>query len=282
MINNTNFEIKLNEKQREFDIRLENLFNKEDILSISSKYAITNGGKRLRPLLLIEFAKLFSEIDENMYDFAIALELIHNYSLVHDDLPSMDNDDYRRGNLTVHKKYGEDIAILVGDNLLNKSYEIILEILSKTKKQNLYIEAGRYLAYQSGESGMIGGQIFDINNKFENIDDILAMYTKKTCGLIKAACKSGAIISGASKEKILLAEEFGEVFGLSYQIQDDLLDYNQDLKINKKTVANFNSKENATDLLKKNSERAISILEEINGDTEFLELLVKYLINRKY
>lgn len=276
------FRVSLENRQNEINIRLGKLYQDENILSISSNYAIINGGKRLRPILLVEFANLFSEIDENIYNFAIGLELIHNYSLVHDDLPSMDNDDYRRGNLTVHKKYGEDIAILVGDNLLNKSYEIILDTISNSNEKDRYIEASRYLATKSGEKGMIGGQILDIGNRFTNIESLLNMYIKKTCGLIKSGCRCGAILGGGNSKEVDLAEEFGEMLGLAFQIQDDLLDFDEDKKIGKQTVANFETKELAVELLDKYSKRAICILKEIKGNTEFLEGLVEYLINRKY
>ncbi|HHX66441.1 MAG: polyprenyl synthetase family protein [Miniphocaeibacter sp.] len=280
MKSRNNFKTDLQIKQNIINEKLNTVFTDDDILSKASKYAIINGGKRLRPILLIEFAKLFSKEDDYIYDFAIALELIHNYSLVHDDLPSMDNDDYRRGQLTVHKKFGEDIAILVGDNLLNTSNEIVLDIIYKTKEKDSVIEAGRYLAYKAGRNGMITGQILDISNEFLNSDQILDMYNKKTCGLIMAACKCGAILGKANSDEIKLAEEFGYALGLSFQIQDDILDYEEDKKIGKITFANYTSKDNAERILLEYSNKALGILNKFKKDTYFLNSLVKYLINR--
>lgn len=176
---NNNFVKDLRFRQEIINQKLSMIFVDNDILSKASKYAIINGGKRLRPILLIEFAKLFSKVNNYIYDFALALELIHNYSLVHDDLPSMDNDDYRRGNLTVHKKFGEDIAILVGDNLLNSSYEILFNLISQEENKDNIIEASKYLANKAGKNGMIEGQILDISNDFTNSEEILNMYNKK-------------------------------------------------------------------------------------------------------
>ena len=282
MKNYNDFELELKNKQSILNSKLSNVFLEEDILSKASNYALTIGGKRLRPILLVEFANLFTDSKDDVYDYAVALELIHNYSLIHDDLPSMDNDEYRRGNLTVHKKYGEDIAVLAGDNLLNKSYEIIFESILKNGLDNKYIEAANYMAKISGQNGMIGGQILDIANKYTSVEDILKMYVKKTCGLIKIACKAGAILGSANENEINLSEEFGEVLGLAFQIQDDILDYEEDKSINKITVANYTSVEEATNLVKIYSTRAKEILSDLKKETVFLKDLVDYLITRKY
>lgn len=277
-----NFKEELVKGQQLINNRLSEIFKGKDILNVASNYALLNGGKRLRPILLIETAKLFGNIDESIYQFAISLELIHNYSLVHDDLPSMDDDDYRRGNLTVHKKYGEDIAILVGDNLLNKSYEILFENFKTSKSKENYVKACEYLSLQSGSHGMIGGQILDISNDLTNEEKIIEMYIKKTCGLIKSGCKCGAILAGADNKIIDLSEQFGESLGLAFQIEDDILDYEEDLKINKITMANISSKEEAMKKLNYHSEKALEIIGKFPGNTRFLKELVKYLINREY
>ena len=280
MIDNYNFLEELNNRKNLINNKLEKLFTGDDILSQASNYALMNDGKRIRPILLVEFAKLFNVTGEKIYIFAMALELIHNYSLIHDDLPSMDNDDYRRGKLTVHKKFGEDIAILAGDSLLNSAYEIIIDSLLNVEDNNNYIKAVSYLPLQSGKAGMIGGQIIDIDNKYNNESEVLEMYIKKTCGLIKAACKCGAILGHSSQDLINLSEEFGEKLGLSFQIKDDILDYYQDIKIGKITIANLYSVEYAEDLLVNYSQRALTILDEIPGNTIFLKNLVNYLVNR--
>ena len=280
MIDNYNFLEELNNRKNLINNKLEKLFTGDDILSQASNYALMNDGKRIRPILLVEFAKLFNVTGEKIYIFAMALELIHNYSLIHDDLPSMDNDDYRRGKLTVHKKFGEDIAILAGDSLLNSAYEIIIDSLLNVEDNNNYIKAASYLSLQSGKAGMIGGQIIDIDNKYNNESEVLEMYIKKTCGLIKAACKCGAILGHSSQDLINLSEEFGEKLGLSFQIKDDILDYYQDIKIGKITIANLYSVEYAEDLLVNYSQRALTILDEFPGNTIFLKNLVNYLVNR--
>ena len=280
MIDNYNFLEELNNRKNLINNKLEKLFTGDDILSQASNYALMNDGKWIRPILLVEFAKLFNVTGEKIYIFAMALELIHNYSLIHDDLPSMDNDDYRRGKLTVHKKFGEDIAILAGDSLLNSAYEIIIDSLLNVEDNNNYIKAASYLSLQSGKAGMIGGQIIDIDNKYNNESEVLEMYIKKTCGLIKAACKCGAILGHSSQDLINLSEEFGEKLGLSFQIKDDILDYYQDIKIGKITIANLYSVEYAEDLLVNYSQRALTILDEFPGNTIFLKNLVNYLVNR--
>lgn len=272
----------------EFELRkrfinkgLESIFNDKNILEDGSFYALMNNGKRLRPILFVEFYSLFKEVDEPCKDFANAIELIHNYSLVHDDLPAMDNDDMRRGKPTVHKKFGEDMAILIGDGLLNKSMEKILMAISKSDNKDNFIEASKYFYSQSGYDGMIYGQVLDIQNKLENKSDFFDMYDKKTCGLIKAACKCAAITAGATKEEISLSEEFGYNFGIAFQLRDDMLDYEEDLESSKLTYATLiKDKEEIIDLIHKHSKKAMKCLKSLNKNTDFLENLTKEFINR--
>lgn len=272
----------------EFELRkrfinkgLKSIFNDKNILEDGSFYALMNNGKRLRPILFVEFYSLFREVDEPCKDFAYAIELIHNYSLVHDDLPAMDNDDMRRGKPTVHKKFGEDMAILIGDGLLNKSMEKVLMAISKSDNKDNFIEASKYFYSQSGYDGMIYGQVLDIQNKLENKSDFFDMYDKKTCGLIKAACKCAAITAGATKEEISLSEEFGYNFGIAFQLRDDMLDYEEDLKSSKLTYATLiKDKEEIIDLIHKHSKKAMNCLKSLNKNTAFLEDLTKEFINR--
>ena len=143
------------------------------------KYGVLNGGKRIRPILLMESYHLFSNKDvKNVLPYAIALELIHNYSLIHDDLPCMDNDDYRRGKLTVHKKYGECLAVLAGDALLNFAYEILLKEVCQHPTEN-GLQAAYLIAQQSGIQGMIGGQVYDTQRLFENMDELEDLIERK-------------------------------------------------------------------------------------------------------
>lgn len=265
---------------------LENLdfsINYKNDVSEGCKYAILDQGKRIRPVLLLEFCNMFSKDFNDAIEFATALELIHNYSLVHDDLPSMDNDKYRRGKLTVHAKYGEDIGVLVGDTLLNKAYEVLFKdiSLSEDKMKNRKISAARYLSENSGIYGMIGGQVYDIKNRFNTIEELVQMYDKKTCALIRTACLCGAYIGGASDEQIELSEEFGRYLGLSFQIKDDLLDLEQDEKIGKVTYVSLTSKEEAENKIVYYSNKAIEALDKLNLEDNFCREFLKYLIDRE-
>lgn len=273
---------------KDYDLRkdivnkgLEKIFTDKNILEDGSFYALMNNGKRFRPILFIEFYSLFKEVDESCMDFAYAIELIHNYSLVHDDLPCMDDDDMRRGKPTVHKKYGEDMGILIGDGLLNKSMEKILLAISNSDNKEDFVEASKYLYSQSGYEGMIYGQVLDIQNKLETKSDFFDMYDKKTCGLIKAACKCAAITAGATKQEIELSEKFGYNFGLAFQLRDDMLDFEEDLEAKKLTYATLiKEKEEMTKLIKEHSNNAMNCLKSLNKDTKFLEELTNNFINR--
>lgn len=273
---------------KEYDCRkeivnrgLEKVFTDENILEDGSFYALINDGKRFRPILFIEFYNLFKEVDESCMDFAYAIELIHNYSLVHDDLPCMDDDDMRRGKPTVHKKYGEDMGILIGDGLLNKSMERILMAISNSDNKEDFVEASKYLYSQSGYEGMIYGQVLDIQNKLETEADFFDMYDKKTCGLIKAACKCAAITAGATEEEAILSEKFGYNFGLAFQLRDDMLDYEEDLESKKLTYATLiKDKEEIKSLIKEHSNNALVCLKSLNKEIEFLEDLTNNFINR--
>ena len=273
---------------KDYDLRkdivnkgLEKIFTDKNILEDGSFYALMNHGKRFRPILFIEFYSLFKEVDESCMDFAYAIELIHNYSLVHDDLPCMDDDDMRRGKPTVHKKYGEDMGILIGDGLLNKSMEKILLAISNSDNKEDFVKASKYLYSQSGYEGMIYGQVLDIQNKLETKSDFFDMYDKKTCGLIKAACKCAAITAGATKQEIELSEKFGYNFGLAFQLRDDMLDFEEDLEAKKLTYATLiKEKEEMTKLIKEHSNNAMNCLKSLNKDTKFLEELTNNFINR--
>ncbi|MEJ8751062.1 polyprenyl synthetase family protein [Lagierella sp. ICN-221743] len=273
---------------KEYDLRkdivnkgLEKIFTYKNILEDGSFYALMNNGKRFRPILFIEFYSLFKEVDESCMDFAYAIELIHNYSLVHDDLPCMDDDDMRRGKPTVHKKYGEDMGVLIGDGLLNKSMERILMAILNSDNKELFVEASKYLYSQSGYEGMIYGQVLDIQNKLETKSDFFDMYDKKTCGLIKAACKCAAITAGATEEEVELSEKFGYNFGLAFQLRDDMLDYEEDLESQKLTFATLiKNKEEMSKTIEEHSKNAMNCLKSLNKNTEFLEDLTNNFINR--
>lgn len=251
------------------------------------EYIIFSGGKRIRPYLMVESFKVFDDDIEKVLDYAIALEMIHTYSLVHDDLPAMDNDDYRRGKLTVHKAYGEDIAILVGDTLLNLAYEIIsisLKDCISIQEFRVNNEAFFEMAKYSGAKGMIGGQVLDMEIERDNKGiDILDMYSLKTGGLFKTSTVVGSILGGASVENVEKMREFGELLGLAYQIQDDILDNDEDLIINKATISTVYGKDRAREISEDYSEKALTLLREIDSEkTRKLKELTDTLMGRSY
>lgn len=208
----------------------------DKLLEEAMNYSLLAGGKRLRPLIMLEIFRLFGgKKEELVRPFAAALEMIHTYSLIHDDLPAMDNDDLRRGRPTNHKVYGEAVAILAGDGLLNLAAETSSQAFRYCETICEYKRVGEALSRlftYSGADGMIGGQILDMlseeGKKEKNEDFFLTMYDLKTGGLIKAAFVIGAILAGGSKEDISAMESTGASLGLVFQLQDDLLDIKGD------------------------------------------------------
>ncbi|MFM1539458.1 polyprenyl synthetase family protein [Helcococcus bovis] len=272
------------EKKLEFENKIKNYFENDE-LGLILNYSIESG-KRIRPLILIETFKmlknnLFSEKEYNeVLGFAISLEMIHNYSLIHDDLPSMDNDNYRRGRETTHYKFGEDMGILAGDSLLNYAYENIFNILSENNSIN-NINAAKYLSECAGYLGMINGQVLDIKDKINDIDDLIEMYKNKTCKLIMAATKIPGYISNLDNDTLEELELLGFYIGMSFQIQDDLLDMEQDEKINKMTYISFSGKDKAYYDMIDYSKKALKILSKYKYN-DFLVNLIEKLINRKH
>ncbi|MFM1524511.1 MULTISPECIES: polyprenyl synthetase family protein [Helcococcus] len=272
------------EKKLEFENKIKNYFENDE-LGLILNYSIESG-KRIRPLILIETFKmlknnLFSEKEYNeVLGFAISLEMIHNYSLIHDDLPSMDNDNYRRGRETTHYKFGEDMGILAGDSLLNYAYENIFNILSENNSIN-NINAAKYLSECAGYLGMINGQVLDIKDKINDIDDLIEMYKNKTCKLIMAATKIPGYISNLDNDTLEELELLGFYIGMSFQIQDDLLDMEQDEKINKVTYISFSGKDKAYYDMIDYSKKALKILSKYKYN-DFLVNLIEKLINRKH
>lgn len=250
----------------------------------SMEYSLFTGGKRLRPLMTIMAYEMFDDYIHNAIPFALAIEMIHTYSLIHDDLPSMDNDDYRRGKLTNHKVYGEAMAILTGDALLNLAFETMLKASNKHPGEK-YIKAMCEVSKASGYKGMIGGQVMDIQSEGKTItyEDLHTMYKGKTAALIIAAITSGAIVAGANPMEIESLRTFGEKLGLAYQIQDDLLDLDQDERIKKTTYLTFHSIEDAKEMVNRLSDEAIEILTVDLSDynTDFFQSLTRELIHRQ-
>lgn len=226
-----NFKSEYNGRIRDIDSYIEDYINRisdiEPILKDGMKYAVLNGGKRLRSILCTEICNAFSGSKDNAMPFAAAIEFIHAYSLVHDDLPAMDNADSRRGLPSCHKKYGEDIAILIGDALLNTAFEIMLKYADNTYA----VSVMRTIANAAGIHGMINGQVQDLSmldkdNVIE--DDIIRLIEQKTMALIRCAAVSGAIIAGCSNEEIQAVDKYAYYLGLAFQIRDDFEDYSED------------------------------------------------------
>lgn len=193
-------------------------------------YSLFDGGKRLRPLLVLATADLVGGKIKNVLPAACALEMIHTFSLIHDDLPALDNDDFRRGKLSCHKKFGEAMAILAGDALLTKAFEILAE----TTKPPLLGQVLKEVTSACGVEGMIGGQVMDISISQQSPitkSYLEKIYQKKTGSLIKSCLKIGALLSGAKPEQIQALERYGKNIGLAFQIGDDLIDYKQEKKI---------------------------------------------------
>ena len=190
----------------------------------SIQYSLLAGGKRLRPILCMEFCRICGQDWKAAAPFAAAIEMIHTYSLIHDDLPSMDNDDFRRGRPTNHKVYGEAMAILAGDALLTDAFLSASE--AKLTCPEDMAQAMALLATCAGSSGMVGGQVLDIMSEERQIseEEILNIQSRKTGGLIRAACGLGAIAGGASPEQVDAACRFADNLGLAFQIRDDMLD----------------------------------------------------------
>jgi geranylgeranyl diphosphate synthase type II len=247
----------------------------------SMKYSLFSGGKRLRPMLFLMTYKLFSDDLKLALPFAASIEMIHTYSLIHDDLPSMDNDDYRRGKPTSHKMFGESLAILTGDALLNLSYETMLKLTMEVNDSRV-----RKISYEiskaAGYSGMILGQVIDTCEDELDSSEILYMYSLKTAELIRVSISAGAILGGANDDQIFILDEFGKNLGISYQIQDDILDLEEDKEINKLTLSKYYSKDQLINLINESNEKCLNLLSQLeNIDISFLIELVDKLAYRE-
>ena len=189
-------------------------------------YSMLAGGKRLRPMLIQETYRLFGGTEKVAEPFMAGMEMIHTHSLIHDDLPALDNDDYRRGRLTTHKVYGEAMGVLSGVALLNYAYETMLQAFSLTEDQDRVICALKVMAEKTGIHGMLGGQSVDVENDGKPLEKEMLdyIYRNKTSALIEASMMTGAILAGADEQQVAVVEEAAGNIGLAFQIQDDILD----------------------------------------------------------
>lgn len=266
----------------------------EQTLIESMEYSLMCGGKRIRPLLTLLFCELCGEDAQKAIAYACAVEMIHTYSLVHDDLPCMDDDDYRRGKKSNHKVYGEDIATLCGDALQSLAFEIMLsdEALKLIGAEKA-AKAAATLAKYSGALGMVGGQVIDIEheNKNADIDVLTEMDEKKTAALIKASCEMGCIIGGADDAQIQSASKYAHNIGIAFQIVDDILDVTStsedlgkpvgsDSSNNKSTYVSLLGIDKCKELVEQLTNEAISALTVFDNDTTALVELALSLKTR--
>lgn len=258
------------------------------------RYSILSGGKRIRPILTLKFCEMCGKDIKIALPFACAIEMIHSYSLIHDDLPCMDNDNLRRGKPSTHVKYGEDIALLAGDALLNLAFETMLDENNlKFMSESNILKCARIIANASGVLGMIGGQAIDLKleNKNPSLNEITDMYNKKTGAIISAACEIGCIAAGADNEKVNAAKKYAKAIGLAFQIVDDILDFTSneeilgkpvksDIKNQKATYVSMVGIETSKILVNELTQTAIESLNVFNNDKSFLINLTKLLKTR--
>lgn len=259
------------------------------------EYSVMAGGKRLRPMMMYQAYKMFGGEDKELIEpFMAAIEMIHTYSLVHDDLPAMDNDTYRRGRKTTHVVYGEDMGILAGDALLNFAYETAIKGASAAKAAKNAINALAILSKKAGIMGMVGGQVVDVELTGKKLDEerLDFIFKLKTGALLEASLMVGAVLAGADEKYIELMEQAGLNIGMAFQIQDDILDItstteelgkpvHSDEKNDKTTYVSLYGLEKSHDDVEKYSKKALSIMEELPYENQFLCTLIEKLINRR-
>lgn len=294
-----NFENRLKEHIERVESAINVSFDGESpahrIIRESMMYSMNAGGKRLRPALLMEVNRLYGGIEEAAVQFALAIEMIHTYSLIHDDLPCMDDDDLRRGKPTNHIMFGYDIAVLAGDGLLNLAAEVMLDTVIKNNYLPNFIDAMREILKASGPSGMILGQVADIKYETESMDhETLDFINKnKTGKLIVAALTAGGILANAPEDDVVLLRKIGEDMGLMFQMVDDVLDLTgdpeklgkrtqMDVKNDKRTYPMLIGIDEVKTQIKAYENRLIDYLDRLSVDTEFLKELVRFLALRDY
>ncbi len=273
---------------------LEQRMNKKGISKVDDAmiYSLNAGGKRIRPILLMATAEALGKKGYNYLPVACGLEMIHTYSLIHDDLPCMDNDDYRRGKLTNHKIYGEAMAVLAGDGLLTLAFEVMLE--QKNVDPTALIETVREVAMCAGNFGMVGGQALDLAAEGKSIsaEELRTMHAAKTGALFIAAVRSGAHLAGANEQELLALTKFADLLGLAFQITDDILDVTgnsqnlgkmvgSDTKNDKCTYVTLYGLPAAKELAKKTIDEALMCLEMFGEKANYLREIAKILTERK-
>lgn len=257
-------------------------------------YSVLAGGKRLRPMLMLETYRMFGGRGREVEALMAAIEMIHTYSLVHDDLPAMDNDEYRRGKLTTHAKYGHAMGVLAGDGLLNYAFETAASAFDCGEDTMRTAGALRVLAKKAGIYGMIGGQAVDVQSSGGSVsrEKLDFIYKLKTGALLEASMMAGAILAGASEEEVRTVEQIASDVGLAFQIRDDILDVTSTLEMLGKPIRSDDRNEKTTYVTIRGLEQASKDVEEISGralsrlaslscENEFLTELIKSLIYRE-
>lgn len=283
-----------------YNKQIEDTFNKylPDVnsnyknLTDAMRYSFLLGGKRIRPALLMQFYKICSGTDDKAINFAVALEMIHTYSLIHDDLPCMDDDDMRRGKPSNHKVFGEDIALLAGDGLLTHAFYVAGD--TKDISCERILAAIKELSLLSGYKGMAGGQVIDLESEGKKVDAKLIneLNLLKTAGLLRAAAKIGVILAGGSDEQLAAADQYGINLGICFQIVDDILDFTSDAvtlgkpigsdaKNHKSTYLSLYGMDKCKEMVNELTQKALEALDKFDGDTTFLRELTMYLAQRK-
>lgn len=291
----------LQEKLNRYNVLIENHLHEIVPVSLTpyqalfeaARYSLLGGGKRLRPLLTLITAEMFGESPSIALPAACSLELIHTYSMIHDDLPCMDNDDYRRGKLTLHKVYPEGHAVLTGDFLLTYAFEILAD--APQLSDEIKVKLIRILAQRSGAHGMIGGQVMDLDseNRLIPLDQLKQLHAHKSGALISAAVEFGGIIANVTTEQMNHLKTFGENIGLAFQIVDDVLDVTSSHIKHGRTIASdaINQKSTYVSLMgiekaqataEKHYQLSIDALHALRINTQLLEELAQFMIQRKH
>ena len=292
------FKTELKQYQNQIEQELEKYVRKEAcperILNESMEYSLMAGGKRLRPILVLVTYKLFKDNYEVCMPYAVAIEMIHNFSLIHDDLPAIDNDDIRHGKPTNHKKFNEATAILAGDGLLNNSYIVISEdLLNTSNKYELEKKLKVFNEFSNAVDRMIAGEYVDTEFEGKEISSEYLEYThkNKTAALLKLCVRMGAILAGAEEKELIKLTDYADKIGLAFQIKDDILSVEGNELITGKPVGNDEAKGKCTYVSKYGLEKSKEILEEITKDAieiaegfgnkaEFLKGLANYIKDR--
>ncbi len=285
-------ELRLRALREQVETRLQTILQADAGLVEAMRYSLLAGGKRLRPILVLEFCRICGGEPEKALDAACGLEMLHTYSLIHDDLPCMDNDDLRRGKPTNHKVFGEWQALLAGDALQAEAFRAILSCTGLPDKARA--SAAAILAEAAGLSGICGGQYLDLAGEDRSLTEaeIREMYARKTGALFRAACQIGGCAASAPAEKLAAAGTYGDALGLSFQLRDDLLDLDSteeelgkpigsDDRNGKSTLVACLGRKAAEELLLTSSREAERILERDFGGDPFLLWLTRSLTERK-